>query len=705
MQDALLIELLTEELPPKSLQALADAFAERVFALLNEDGLAIEGSRYETFATPRRLAVLIDKVGAEANDKPITLSGPPVSAALDKQGKPTPALIGFAKKCGVGPEQLRRAQGEKGEVFVCDKVAPGAKLATALESHVADAVRKLPIPKVMRWGDSDTEFVRPVHGLIMLHGTRIVPGKVLGLEARSVTRGHRFLSRGEVRIPTANEYARTLEAEGAVVASFAARAARIREQLLAAAGKATLGDFEPLLSEVTALVENPTVYEGRFDAAFLEVPQECLILSMKQHQKYFPLLDAQSGKLLDRFLIVSNMRTDDPSDIIAGNERVLRARLADAKFFYDQDRKTRLADRVERLASVVYHNKLGSQLERVQRIRKLAGAIAEKLHADVANTERAAWLAKADLVSDMVGEFPELQGVMGQYYALHDDEDAAVARAIEAHYHPRFANDSLPEDNVGAAVALADKLDTLVGIYGIGLTPSGDRDPFGLRRQALGVLRILSERALPLDLLGLLQLAKLNFSAGVLSDSVAVDLHLFILDRLRNYLRERNFAIDEIEAVVSQNPTRIDQVVPRLQAVQTFRAMPEAESLAAANKRIRNILKKTKISYTGSSTVKTPETGSLSISGADPALFQEAAERNLFAATAQLAPVITSLSDNQDYTEALRTLAGVRSVVDTFFDEVMVMAEEPVLRNNRLALLAQLEALMNRVADISKLAG
>jgi len=294
---------------------------------------------------------------------------------------------------------------------------------------------------------------------------------------------------------------------------------------------------------------------------------------MKQHQKYFPLLDAQSGKLLDRFLIVSNMRTDDPSDIIAGNERVLRARLADAKFFYDQDRKTRLADRVERLASVVYHNKLGSQLERVQRIRKLAGAIAEKLHADVANTERAAWLAKADLVSDMVGEFPELQGVMGQYYALHDDEDAAVARAIEAHYHPRFANDSLPEDNVGAAVALADKLDTLVGIYGIGLTPSGDRDPFGLRRQALGVLRILSERALPLDLLGLLQLAKLNFSAGVLSDSVAVDLHLFILDRLRNYLRERNFAIDEIEAVVSQNPTRIDQVVPRLQAVQDGRTL------------------------------------------------------------------------------------------------------------------------------------
>ncbi len=688
MQEALLVELLTEELPPKSLQALSEAFAERVFASLKEEGLVIEGSRYEVFATPRRLAVLIEKVAAEAADRAITLSGPPVSAALDKAGKPTPALLGFAKKCGVSPEQLRRAPGEKGEVFVCDKVAAGAKLAATLELHAADAVRKLPIPKVMRWGDRDTEFVRPVHGLIMLHGAQIVPGKVLGLQARNVTQGHRFLSQGEIRIATARDYAHVLESEGAVVASFSDRAGRIRSQLKAAAGTASLGDFETLLSEVTALVEWPAVYEGRFDASFLAVPQECLILSMKQHQKYFPLLDAQSGKLLNRFLIVSNMRTDEPGNIIAGNERVLRARLADAKFFYDQDRKTRLADRVERLGSVVYHNKLGSQLERVQRIRKLAGAIGQKLHADVALAERAAWLAKADLVSDMVGEFPELQGVMGQYYALHDGEDAAVARAIEAHYHPRYANDSLPQDNVSAAVALADKLDTLVGIYGIGLVPTGDRDPFGLRRQALGVLRILSERALPLDLMELLQLAKLSFATGVLHDSVAVDLHLFMLDRLRNYLRERGFAQDEIEAVVSQNPTRIDQVVPKLQAVQAFRAMPEAQSLASANKRIRNILKKTSVAQ----------------SVPDPAIFREAAERDLFAATAELAPRVTSLFQNQDYTEALRVLAGVRSAVDTFFDQVMVMTDEPVLRDNRLALLAQLEGMMNRVADISKLA-
>jgi glycyl-tRNA synthetase beta chain len=656
--------------------------------LLKEDDLVIEGSRYEVFATPRRLAVLFEKVASEAPSKTVTLPGPPVAVALDKQGKPTPALLGFAKKFGVDLEQLRRAQGEKGEVFVYDKAAQGAKLDHVLDLHVADAIRKLPIPKVMRWGNSEFEFVRPVHGLILLHGSKVVPGEVLGLEARNVTQGHRFLSQGEIRIPTARDYAHVLESEGAVVASFSDRAGRIRSQLRAAAGPASLGDFETLLSEVNALVEWPAVYEGRFDASFLAVPQECLILSMKQHQKYFPLVDAQSGKLLNRFLIVSNMRTDEPSNIIAGNERVLRARLADAKFFYDQDRKTRLAERVERLGSVVYHNKLGSQLERVQRIHKLAGAVAQKLHADVALAERAAWLAKADLVSDMVGEFPELQGVMGQYYALHDGEDAAVARAIEAHYHPRYSNDSLPQDNLGAAVALADKLDTLVGIYGIGLVPTGDRDPFGLRRQALGVLRILSERGLPLDLMELLQLAKLSFATGVLHDSVAVDLHLFMLDRLRNYLRERGFAQDEIEAVVSQNPTRIDQVVPKLQAVQAFRAMPEAESLAAANKRIRNILKKTSVAQ----------------SVPDPAIFREAAERDLFAATSALAPKVASLVQNQDYTEALRVLAGVRIAVDMFFDQVMVMTDEPVLRDNRLALLAQLEGMLNRVADISKLA-
>jgi glycyl-tRNA synthetase beta chain len=540
----------------------------------------------------------------------------------------------------------------------------------------------------MRWGEREDQFVRPVHGLIMLHGSRVVPGEVLGLRSGNGTRGHRFMGESVIRVGHALEYAELLESKGAVIAGFERRARRIADLLRAAASDASLGEYAGLLNEVTALVESPVVYEGRFDDAFLAVPQECLILSMKQHQKYFPLLDARTGRLLNRFLMVSNLKTADPRNIVAGNQRVLRARLSDAKFFFDQDRKVKLADRVERLGSVVYHNKLGTQLERVQRIQKLAGAIAEKLRASVDKAERAAWLCKADLVTDMVGEFPELQGVMGQYYARHDGEDHDVARAIEAHYHPRFAADTLPEDNIAAAVALADKLDTLVGIYGIGLVPTGEKDPFGLRRQALGVLRILAERALPLDLVELLQLARLQFATGVVRDSVAADLHGFMLERLRNYLRERGFAQDEVEAVVGQNPTRIDLVVPRLKAVQAFRAMPEAEALAAANKRIRNILKKTEVTQ----------------ADPDPALLSEAAERGLHGATSRLLPQVGSLVDNEDYTEALRLLAGVRTEVDTFFDQVMVMTDEPLLRNNRLALLAQLERLMNQVADISKLA-
>src|SRR4051812_24816081 len=691
MQDALLIELLTEELPPKSLESLSAMFAENLFNLLKNDGLLSSASGYHAYGTPRRLAVLITGVLEQSPDKPATILGPSVKTGLDKDGRPTQALLGFAKKYGGNPESLDRITTDKGEQFVFPSVVKGTSLPSALHLYVEDALGKLPIPKMMRWGASDIQFVRPVHGLVMMHGDDVVPGTVWGLTSDRVTLGHRFLHPGKITITTATDYSELLEAKGDVLVDFSGRRNKIRQLLQDVAGSSAVFEegFDVLLSEGTALVEYPFVYEGGFEQRFLEIPQECFILSMKQHQKYFPLLDNNTGKLLNRFLIVSNMRTADARNIIAGNERVLRARLADAKFFYDQDRKTRLADRVERLASVVYHNKLGSQLERVERIRKLAGAIAGELNASVELAERAAWLAKADLVSDMVGEFPELQGVMGQYYALHDGEDAAVASAIEAHYHPRFANDSLPQDNLGAAVALADKLDTLVGIYGIGLVPTGDRDPFGLRRQALGILRILSERALPLDLLELLHLARLSFASGVLSDSVAVDLHPFMLDRLRNYLREGGFAQDEIDAVVSQNPTRIDQVLPKLQAVQAFRAMPEAESLAAANKRIRNILKKTSVAQ----------------SPPDPAVFRETAERTLFAATSDLAPKVSALFRNQEYTEALRALASVRGAVDTFFDEVMVMADEPALRDNRLALLLQLEGMMNQVADISKLAG
>jgi len=693
MADTLLVELLTEELPPKSLETLGRRFGEGILKRLQELGF-VAGGEMTPYCSPRRLAVSIDGVLSDQPEREVERKGPAVASALGADGKPTKALEGFARSCGVAIDALATMHDGKAEYFVFRTRKAGESLASHLAAVVQAAIKALPIPKMMRWGDRDDQFVRPVHGLIMLHGSRIVPGEVLGQHAGNVTRGHRFMGIGEVRIERASDYAKTLEAQGAVIASFAARAARV-EQLLAAAAKgASLGDHAALLNEVTALVESPAVYEGRFEEAFLAVPQECLILSMKQHQKYFPLLDAKTGRLLNRFLIVSNLPTENPKNVVAGNERVLRARLSDARFFFDQDRKLKLADRVERLGAVVYHNKLGTQLERVQRIEKLASAIAEKLHADVGKAERAARLCKADLTSDMVGEFPELQGIMGEYYARHDGEDENVARAIEAHYHPRFAGDSLPQDNIGCAVALADKLDTLVGIYGIGLIPTGDKDPFGLRRHALGVLRIVAERILPLDIVELLQLARLNFPSGVIRDSVAADVHAFMLERLRHWLREpgaadeKGFGLDEVDAVVSQNPTRIDLVIPRLRAVQAFRKMPEAESLAAANKRIRNILKRAEVVQ----------------EAPDPALLQEPAERNLFGATSRLMPSVRSLVDNEDYTEALRLLAGVRAEVDTFFDQVMVMTDEPVLRNNRLALLAQLEALMNQVADLSRLA-
>ena len=692
MKHTLLVELLTEELPPKALLSLGATFARELHKGLVDAGFVAADAAppADVLATPRRLAALVHEVLAVQPERAVERKGPYVAQGLDAHGKPAPALLGFARSCGVEVAALARGTDAKGEFFVFRSVKRGEPIEQHLAAIVAQALKKLPTPKVMRWGDGDAQFVRPAHGLIMLLGSRVVPGEVLGLASGDRTSGHRFLGEAQLRIPSADAYANVLETRGKVIAGFARRRAAIAQALAAAAQRqgGAIAEDAALLDEVTALVEFPAVYAGGFDPAFLAVPQECLVLSMKQHQKYFPLHQPGSGKLLDRFLIVSNLVADDPRHIVAGNERVLRARLADAKFFYDQDRKTPLAARVERLGAVVYHNKLGTQLQRVERIRKLASAIADKLHAAAAAAERAAWLCKADLTTDMVGEFPELQGIMGQYYALHDGEDETVARAIEAHYRPRFAADTLPQDNVGCAVALADKLDALVGIYGIGLVPTGDKDPFGLRRHALGVLRILSERALPLDLLELLQLARLGFAPGMLADSLAVDLHVFMLERLRNYLRERGYAIDEIEAVVGQNPTRIDLVVPRLKAVQAFRALPEAEALASANKRIRNILKKTTVSQ----------------AQADPALLTEGAERDLHSATARLMPAVRSLVDNEDYTEALRVLAGVRKEVDTFFDEVMVMTDEPLVRNNRLALLAQLEALMNQVADISRLA-
>jgi glycyl-tRNA synthetase beta chain len=683
----LLVELLTEELPPRALRSLGDSFAAALAAKLRGDRYAPEDASVTAFATPRRLGVLIDRVSDRAPEQARNVLGPAVSAGLDKDGKPTQALAGFARKQGVGVEALTRVRGTKGEQFAYQSVVAGGSLDNSLDLHVADALRRLPMPKVMRWGAGDAEFVRPAHGLVMLHGDRVVSGTVLGLASGRTTRGHRFLAEGEISLRHAADYERDLEDMGRVLASFARRRARIEEQLRERAGGASLAADDALVDEVTALVEWPVVYEGHFEKAFLEVPQECLMLTMRQNQKYFPLVDGH-GKLLNRFLLVSNMRAVHPGQIIHGNERVLRARLSDAKFFYDQDRRRRLETLVPQLSAVVFHNKLGSQRDRVARIERLAGAIANRLGADEAAAQRAAHLAKADLLTGMVGEFPELQGTMGMHYARHDGEPEQVARAIETHYRPRFAGDMLPEDRIGDAVALADKLDTLAGIWGIGLVPTGDKDRYGLRRTALGVLRILAEHALPLDCVELLQLARAGYGGARLAGDTVERLHEFMLDRLRSYLRERDFAADEIEAVVGQNPARIDRVIPRVEAVRAFRKLPEAGSLAAANKRIRNILRKA---------------GAVQAEP-DESLLRDAAERALFAAVQKLAPATRADVERQAYADALKLLAGARADVDRFFDEVLVMAEDAALRDNRLALLAQLDVLMNQVADISKLA-
>ena len=688
----LLVELLTEELPPKALPRLGETFATKIAEGLKARGLAPADAPFRTFASPRRLAVTVAQVASEAAAKEVTEKLMPVSVALDAEGKPTAALLKKMEAKGIPADAVasfeRRMDG-KAEALFHTAMVPGAKLADVLAGVVQDAIKALPIPKVMRWGDGDATFVRPVHKLSFLHGADVVPGRVLDLESGRTTRGHRFMSRGDLSIASADAYEPTLLAEGKVIPNFAERRANIEAQLLAEAAKqgALLNEYGDLLDEVAALVEHPTVYVGEFEAEFLAVPQECLILTMRANQKYFPLFDG-AGTLLNRFLIVSNMRVADPSNIIAGNARVVRPRLSDARFFFEQDKKQKLEARLPRLAPVVYHNKLGSQLERVERLEALAGAIAAQLHGDVAAARRAARLAKADLVTDMVGEFPELQGIMGRYYALADGEGQVVADAIQAHYLPRFAGDALPAGNVAAAVALADKLDALVGFFGIGMVPTGDKDPFALRRAALGVLRILMEAPLPLELPKLIDIAAAGFKPGLLSaEGFAAQLQDFMLERLKNLLRETGRDGAVIDAVLALKPARIHLVPAKLAAVEAFRALPEAAALAAANKRIVNILKKAE------GTPGEP----------DIALLQEDAEKALFRQVVEVAPLVRSHVANEDYTDALCALAGLRAAVDQFFEDVMVMAEEPLTRANRLALLAQLAGLMNQVADISRL--
>lgn len=691
MNNSLLIELRTEELPPKSLARLGEVFKDEVFSGLVRHQLSPkEPGNAVWFATPRRLAVLVSDVAEMAADRVVEEKIMPVAVALDADGQPTQALIKKLEAKGIPVSEIARFEKRmdgKTETFFYQAAVKGARLDDVLIDVVTQALKKLPIQKVMRWGDSEHQFVRPVHGLIMLHGKRVVPGGLLGLSSGNTTLGHRFLSSGPIAIESPEYYAAKLAA-GKVIVSFAERRAAIAAQLDAkAAGlNARLNPADGLLDEVTALVEWPAVYVGEFEAEYLEVPQECLILTMQQNQKYFPLLDA-NGKLLNKFLIVSNMQVDDPKHIVGGNARVVRPRLSDARFFYTQDRKHPLATRLDKLAAVVYHNKLGSVLQRVERLEGLAQKIAVRLGANASLAARAARLAKADLSTDMVGEFPELQGIMGRYYALHDGEDAQVADAIQSHYQPRFAGDALPQGHVACAAALADKLDAMVGFFGIGQIPTGDKDPFGLRRAALGVLRILMESPLPVSLPDLIDDAQAGFADDVLTQPVAEPLLDFMYDRLRGLLRDAGHAQDVVEAVLAQRPARIDLVPAKLNAVREFLKLSDALALAAANKRIGNILKKAE--------------GALP--QPNPALFCESAETALYEQVQVVTPLVKSHVANEDYAGALSALASVRTEVDHFFDKVMVNVEDTSLRANRLGLLKALFDQLNAVADISKL--
>ncbi len=692
MNATLLIELLTEELPPKALSRLGEVFASQIHIGLSDRNLVSASGAYEWFATPRRLAIQVPHVLAVAPDATAFEKIMPVAVALDANGEPTPALKKKLEAKGIPLDaiaQFEKRLDGKSETFFYKATVKGARLDDVLDGIVADALKKLPIPKVMRWGDSDNQFVRPVHGLVMLHGDRVVPGEVLGLTSRTFTRGHRFLSSGDIVLNQADCYAETMKSQGKVIASFAERRATIAAQLEAKARElnATMNPSEGLLDEVTALVEWPVVYIGEFEAEYLDVPQECLILTMQQNQKYFPLFDA-SKKLLNKFLIVANMQVDDPKHIIGGNARVVRPRLSDARFFYNQDLKNGFVTRTMKLGSVVYHNKLGSLGDRANRLGLVASFVAEKLGANSMLARNAGLICKVDLLTDMVGEFPELQGIMGRYYAQHEGAKPEVVEAMEQHYRPRFAGDVLPEGNISCSVALADKMEALVGFFGIGQIPTGDKDPFGLRRAALGVLRILMEKPLPLDLGELIAETANAFPQGMLSASgFQAQLLDFMLDRLRGLLKDAGHAQDVIEAVLAQRPTRIDLVPPKLAAVRDFLHQPEALALAAANKRIGNILKKAEGSL--------PEP--------DVALLQEAAEKALFERVVLIAPVVRSHVANEDYADALKVLAAVRAEVDRFFDEVMVNVDEPLIRANRLGLLKSLFDQLNAVADISKL--
>ncbi len=694
----LLVELLVEELPPKALKKLGEAFSNILFETLKTYGYTTDSSVVTSFATPRRLAAHITEVADKAATKQVAQKLMPASVGLDANGNATPALVKKLQSLGADESvvsQLRKENDGKADILFRDFIVPGFTLDVGLAAALGNAIANLPIPKVMTYQLSDgwtsVNFVRPAHGLVALHGSDIVPSLFLGLVTSNTTQGHRFEAKNAViTLSHADSYEKQLLEEGAVIASFATRKAEIVKQLNAAAAKQNLKpiDDDALLDEVTALVERPNVLLGQFEKEFLEVPQECLILTMKANQKYFPLLDANNN-LTNKFLIVSNISPNDPSAVIQGNERVVRPRLADAKFFFDQDRKKTLESRIADLDKVVYHNKLGSQGARNNRVMKTAVEIAKQIGDvnSVTRTELASKLSKSDLTTDMVGEFPELQGIMGRYYAQHEGLDDDVAYAIEDHYKPRFAGDELPRNQVGIYVALADKLETLVGLFSIGEKPTGDKDPFGLRRHALGVLRILIEKDLPLDMSSLSTCAALSFPP--IPNETMQSLYSFFHDRLSGLMIEKGFSTLEVDSVISQAPERINLVPKRLEAVHSFASLAEAPALAAANKRVGNILKKVE------GEVKAEVKANL---------LTEPAEIALNAALSKVKPEADKLFESGDYTASLQALAALKAPVDAFFDNVMVNAEDVNLKNNRLALLNQLHQTMNRVADLSKLA-
>ncbi len=703
----LLIELFTEELPPKALQRLGRAFADSLQISLEKSRLLASTQR-KVYASPRRLGVMFESVYPQAADQAQKVKGPSTKVGRGPQGEPTQALIKWAEKQGVAVADLTIESDGKQDCFYAQTLLKGALLKETVQEATESAIGSLPIPKLMQYqladGKTTVSFVRPAHRLTVLYGNDVLPAKVLGLNADRITEGHRFHCPGSISIQSPERYDQQLH-QAHVIASFEERRSAIAKQLLEAAQSQKLrlsddpkiSDSEALnsrllgyLDEVTALVEWPKVYRGQFEADFLKVPQECLILTMRTNQKYFPLFD-QNGQLQNQFLIVSNLDIDDPSKIIDGNERVIRPRLADARFFYAQDQKQALHQRVEGLERVVYHAKLGTQAERVQRIGQIAGLLAARLGYEVSFAQRAALLAKCDLLTSMVGEFPELQGIMGRYYAEHDGEPSEVSKAIAEQYLPRFAGDILPATRTGTCLALADKLETLTGIWGVGQQPTGDRDPFALRRHCLGILRIIIEGGLNLRIDECLQIASEQFREAKDFKADPQGLSSFVLDRLRGYLKERGYDTLVIEAVLASDPNQLNTLIKRLDAVTEFSKHANAGNLAAANKRIGNILRKSAEGEKIPSAVSTRH-------------LNETAEQQLHKSLEEIEPVVLEQFEHGEYREALMGLAQLRGPVDQFFDQVMVMAEDQTIRQNRLALLARLHRLMNQGADLAKLA-